>query len=415
MGSITEAAARRTERYLPRLLRSLVCRCWAVFLLVASMPTLALAVDLPAPFSFQAGPLGTLELSGGADGYAYALTGAGSDTSKGLLGTSRDTGANFMNGLVKLEKPDGLVQFTFEAGAVNSLTLGSKPKPQTAQKWSTWPLRSAYVTLEPTADFSISAGQIGSLEGYESGIDWRNFNAMTTSLWDVENAQSVGVSARYAHGPFTASAVIGDGFDTNVWNYLQLSASYDIDKNNDVTLFGATNLGTTGLGSSFYGSATRPYSSSTVGNAGAANFVNSSVMGGYYTYTLDNLTLVQELQYVWSTRNPGVGLNGYSSHFGAAFFANYKFADSQFSLGGWLQLFTSNGSSSWFLNPGAAGYGFVVGPTWSPPAAQKHLFVRGEVGLLHLTSVGVPGSVGFDSSGSGHNQATFLVEAGILF
>jgi hypothetical protein len=36
---------------------------------------------------------------------------------------------------VKVEKPDGLVQFTIEAGAVNSLTLGNKPKPQTAQKW----------------------------------------------------------------------------------------------------------------------------------------------------------------------------------------------------------------------------------------------------------------------------------------
>lgn len=400
-----------------RSLHNLVCGCGSVILLVWSMPTPAFAVDQPPPFSFQAGPLGTLELSGGADGYVYALTGAGSDTNKGLLGTSRDTGANFMNGLVKLEKPDGLLQFTIEGGAVNALTLGSKPKPQTAQKWSTGPFRSAYVTLEPTADFSISVGQIGSLEGYESAIDWKNFNVMTTALWDVENAQSVGVSATYAHSPFTATAVISDGFDTNRWNYLQVSVSYDIDndKNNDVTVFGATNLGTTGLGASFYGSPTRPYSSSTVGRAGAANLVNSSVMGGYYIFTTGNLTLVPELQYVWSTKNPGVGLTGYSSHFGTALFANYEFSDSPFSLGGWLEYFTSNGNASWFLNPGAQGYGFVVGPTWSPQWAQKHLFVRGEVGLLHLTTLGVPGSVGFGSSGSGRNQATFLAEAGILF
>ena len=116
-----------------------------------------------------------------------------------------------MNGLVKLEKPDGLMQFTLEVGAVNSLTLGTKPKEFTAQKWSTGPFRSAYVTIEPTPSFSISAGQIGSLEGYEFGIDWKNFNMLTTALWDVENAQSVGISATYTYGPFVGTVVFGDG------------------------------------------------------------------------------------------------------------------------------------------------------------------------------------------------------------
>ena len=382
---------------------------------VALIPALAHAVEPPDPFSFDAGPLGTLELSGGADGYAYALTGAGNDTNKGLLGTSTSVGLQFLNGLVKLQKPDGLIQFTVEAGAVNSLTLGTKPNPPTVQKWSTGPVRSAYVTVAPTPNFSISAGQIGSLEGFEFAVDWKNFNMMTTSLWEVENAQSVGVSATYTYGRFAGTIVFSDGFDTNVWNYLQLSASYSADDNNNLTLFGATNLGATGLGAKFYGNATRPWSSSTVAVAGAANFVNSSVIGGYYSYTTGNLTLVPEVQYVWSTKNQAVGLTDYSSHFGAALFANYQLGDSPFSLGGWFQYFTSNGPETWFLNPGAQGVGMVVGPTWSPAWAKKHLFVRGEVGLLHLITVGVPGSVGYGSSGGGRNQATFLAEAGVLF
>ena len=382
---------------------------------LALIPAFAEAVEQPSPFSFDAGPLGQLEISGGADGYGYALTGAGSDTDKGLLGTSTSAGLEFLNGLVKLEKPDGLIQFTIEAGGVNSLTLGTRPKTVTAQKWSTGPFRAAYITAAPTSDLTISAGQIGSLEGYESGIDWRNFNMMTTSLWDVENAQSVGVTATYTHGPFAGSIAFSDGFDTNVWNYLQLLASYSIDDNNEISLFGATNLGATGLNARFYGSATRPYSSSTVAEAGAANLVNSSVVGGYYSVTSGNLTLVPEVQYVWSTRNPDVGLTDYSSHFGVALFANYKLGDSPFSIGGWLQYFTSNGNQTWFLNPGAQGYGMVVGPTWSPDWAKKHLFVRGEAGLLHLTTVGTPGSVGYGSSGSDRNQATFLAEIGVLF
>lgn len=387
--------------------------CGAALLTLVSGP--ARAVQQPEPFSFNAGPLGILSLSGGADAYAYALTGAGSGEDKGLLGTSTSVGVEFFNGLVKLQKPDGLVQFTIEAGAVNSLTLGSKPKPQTAQKWSTGPFRSAYMTIAPTEHFSISAGQVGSLEGFESAIDWKNFNIMTTSLWDVENAQSVGVSANYHSGPFGATVVFSDGFDTNVWNYLQASASYAINKQNSVTLFGATNLGSTGLGARFYGNATRPWTATSVAVAGAANLVNSSVIGGYYEFKAGGVTLVPEVQYVWSTRNPSVGLTDYSSHFGAALFANYQFAHSPISLGGWLQYFTSNGRETWFLNPGAQGVGMVVGPTWSPDWAKKHLFLRGEAGLIHLITVGVPGSAGYGSSGDGRNQATFLAEAGVLF
>ncbi len=388
--------------------------CWIVIFL-AFMLGRAHAVDSPDPFTFEAGPLGTLQISGGADGYVYALTGAGSDTTKGLLGTSTTAGIEFLNGLIKLQKPDGMVQFTIEAGAVNALTLGSKPNPPTVQKWSTGPLRSVYVTFAPTSDFSISAGQIGSLEGYESAVDWKNFNMLLTSLWDVENAQSVGVSATYAHGPFTGTIVFSDGFDTNVWNYVQLSASYAVNENNNLTMFGATNLGTTGLSARFYGNATTPYSSRTVGSAGVANLVNSSVIGGYYVFTAGKLTVVPELQYVWSTKNPKVGLTDYSSHFGAALFVNYNIGDSPFSLGGWVEYFTSNGHESWFLNPGAQGYGIAVGPTWSPDWAKKHLFVRGDIGLLHLTNLGIPGSVGYGSSGSGRNQATFLIETGVLF
>ena len=244
---------------------------WPMALAVALAPVAAHAVDLPDPLSFDAGPLGKLELSGGATGYAYALTGAGDETNKGLLGTSTSVGVQFLNGLIQLDKPDGLLRFTVQAGAVNSLTLGTKPAPPSVQTFSTGPVRSAYVTVAPTPDFKISAGQMGSVEGYELSVDWENFNLLTTSLWYVENSQSVGVKATFTSGAFSGTIIFSDGFDTNVWNYLQLEASYTINDNNDVTLYGATNLGTTGLGARFYGNATTPYRSTTVGSAGVAN------------------------------------------------------------------------------------------------------------------------------------------------
>jgi len=387
----------------------------AISLAAAIAPTTARALDLPDPISFDAGPLGKLELSGGADGYAYALTGAGDGMNKGLLGTSTSIGVQFLNGLIKLEKPDGLLRFTVQVGAVNSLTLGTKPAPPSVQTWSTGPVRVAYVTLAPTENFTLSAGQIGSVEGFESSVDWDNFNLLTTALWYVENSQSVGVRATYRYEKFSGTIIFGDGFDTNVWNYLQLQASYSFNDNNNISAYGATNLGTTGLGARFYGNATTPYSSTTVGSAGVANLVNSSVIGAYYTFTMGSLTLVPELQYVWSNKNPHVGLTDYSSHFGAAIFGNYKFGESPFSLGAWAQYFTSSGTEFWFLNPGAQGFGMAIAPTWTPPWAKKHLFVRGDVGVIHLTSVGTPGSVAYGSSGKDRNQATFLLEVGALF
>ena len=238
---------------------------------------------------------------------------------------------------------------------------------------------------------------------------------LTTSLWDVENAQSVGVVATYTQGKFTGSIAFSDGFDTNVWNYMQLLASYSINDDNKITLFGATNLGSTGLNARFYGNSRRSYSSTTVGEAGAANLVNSSVAGGYYSFEFGNLTLVPEVQYVWANKNTSVGVQGYSSHFGAALFGNYQFGGSPFSLGGWVEYFTSNGPETWFLNAGAQGFGVVVGPTWSPAWAKKHFFLRGDAGWLHLTKIGAPGSAGYGSSGTGRNQAIFLAETGVLF
>ena len=42
-------------------------------------------------------------------------------------------------------------------------------------------------------------------------------------------------------------------------------------------------------------------------SAGVANLVNSSMIGGYYTFTSGNLTLVPEVQYAWSNENPDLG------------------------------------------------------------------------------------------------------------
>ncbi len=371
------------------------------------------ALTPPTPVTFDGGPLGKLQLSGGADAYVYALTGAGDSTGYGLLGTSKSAGFEFQNALIQLQKADGLVQFTIQAGANTSWVLGSKPGGTSVQTFATGPVRAAYITIAPTASFNISAGHIASLEGYELGVDWLNANMLTTDIFEVENSQSTGVTASYTVGPIAATVTFGDGFDTQQWNFLQASVTATFDPNNNLTVFGATNLGTTGAGAHFYGSATTPYSQSYVGSGplSAAPFVNSTMIGAYYSYTLGNLNLVPEVQYVYAKPNASVGLSSFSSNLGVALFGSYQFGKSPYSLGAWVQYFTSNGPDNWFLNPGAQGFGLSISPTWQ----KDHLFLRGDVGLIHLTNLGTPGSSGYGSSMTGRNQADFLLEAGVLF
>lgn len=372
---------------------------------------IAHAMNGPTAITINAGPLGELQVTGGMDGYMYSLSGTGDSGNLGLLGTDKSTGAEFMNGLIKVEKTTGLLRFTVQGGATTPFTLGTAPTAAAAQAFPTGPLYAAYLTLAPTSDFTISAGQIGSVEGYESAIDWENANVLTTDIFYVQNGQSLGVTASYSHGPLSATLTFGDGFNTGVWNFLQGDVSYAANANNSLTIYGATNLGTTGPGAHFYGSADTPYGDSYVGSGplSASPLVNSTMIGGFYSFTSGNLNLVPEVQYVYAKANHKVGLDKFSSNFGAALFADYQFGSSPYSLGAWAEYFSSNGPDLWFANPGAQGVGFSVTPTWQ----SKYIFVRADLGYLHLTKVGDGDAYG--PSGTDRNQVTGLIETGVLF
>lgn len=380
----------------------------AGFCLWAFMNPSAWAFNGPPSITINGGPLGPLQLSGGADGDFYGLSGTGNSVNHGLLGTDKSTGAGFLNGLIQVRKSSGLMQFTIEVGSAVVYTLGTAPSQSSVQTFSTGPLHTGYVTLAPTSNFSISAGMVGSLEGYEAGIDWYNANVLTTDLFYVENSQSRGVSVNYKQGAISATATFGDGFDTGVWNFLQGLVTYNFNGSNSLSIFGATNLGRTGLNANIYGSANLPYDKSTVLNYGA-NFVNSTMIGAFYSYTAGNLNLVPEVQYVYAKVDHKIGLSKFSSNFGAALFADYQFGKSPYSIGAWTEYFSSNGPDFWFLRPRAQGFGISVAPTWQ----SKNLFVRGDIGLLHLTNIGA--GRGYGAAGSGRNQITSLIEAGVLF
>ncbi|MDE2318601.1 MAG: hypothetical protein KGK02_02765 [Rhodospirillales bacterium] len=377
---------------------------------VAASSLLALntahAMNGPTAIQIDGGPLGSLSLSGGVDGYGYYV----SKLPSGTL----NHGANVANALVELQKNSGELQFTIEVGSNGgAITVGASGRPaQTSiNNFSTGPLYAGYVTIAPTdMPFTVSAGRMASLEGWESAIDWNNASQLTTDIFYVENSQADGVEGTYTAGPVTATVEFGDGWDTHVFNFLQALVSYTIDPNNNVNVFYAGNLGRTGLSAKTY-AGNSGWGNVTVGNYGPY-YMNSQMLGGWYSYTMGNLNLVPEVQYVYAKVDHQLGIDKSTANLGAAVFGDYTFGKSPYSLGGWVEYENSTGNSSWFVGPKSEAVGLAISPTWQ----YKDLFARVNGGAMYLLRNKADGiSYGYGASGTDKFQVIGTLEAGLLF
>ncbi len=367
------------------------------------------ALNGPTAIQIDGGPLGSLNLSGGVDGYGFYTSGL---PSSGTGANTSDVGANIGSALIELQKTTGVLQFTIEVGsnggAITVGTLTSRPSQTSINTFSTGPLYAGYVTVAPTdMPFTISAGRLASLEGWESGVDWNNASQLTTDIFYVQNSQATGVEGTYTAGPVSATVEFGDGWDTHVFNFLQALVSYTINANNNVNVYYAGNLGRTGLNARTYGWG----SGTTVGGYGPW-FINSQMLGGWYSWTHGNLNVIPEVQYVYAKTDHQLGIDKSTANFGAAVFGDYSFGTSPYSLGGWVEYEKSQGQGNWFVGPNSEAVGFAVSPTWQ----YKDLFARVNGGGLYLLNNKYDGvSYGYGNSGTDKFQFTGTLEAGLLF
>jgi hypothetical protein len=380
---------------------------------VAASSLLALhaaqAMSGPTAITIDGGPLGSLSVSGGADGYGYYLS--QTNDAGNLPFSNKSNGAYLANALIEVQKTTGPLQFTIEVGSNGgAVTLGTAPSQTSINTFSTGPLYAGYVTVAPEGmPFTISAGQIGSLEGWESGVDWNNANQLTTEIFYVQNSQSRGVSGTLTEGPVTATVTFGDGYDNGVWNYIQFLASYTINSNNIASLYGGANLGTTGPNAVSYADDSPVYA-------------NSNMIGGFYNFTVGNLNLVPEVQYQYTKARSIIGLSKPASNLGAAVFADYSIANTPYSIGAWAEYWTSHSAAStatspnnfaWFIGPNSSGVGASITPTWQ----YKDLFARFDAGYIYLLHhVDANGfTYGYGDNGTGRGMFTGTLEAGLLF
>jgi hypothetical protein len=384
----------------------------------------AFAVEGPKPVDFDGGPLGELQFSAAADGYFYYQSGTSSNSGASIAG-SKDVGAEVNAWMIQLKKPTGLVQFTVQLAEYQDINLGTnKPSQVNGNRYTTGPLRTAYITLAPTDDFKFSVGQVSSLEGYESAFPWNNPSAFRTVLNDPQNSNNRGVEVDYDHGPISASVVFGDGYDTGVWNYLQYLGTYKFNASNSLSVYGGVPLGTTGPNTFAYGEGGQSAGGAN-GNGGQGELavVNSTMVGAWYTWKSGDLSITPEVQGQWTgaltkyaTNAPGGGPNNIpkdTGNFAAALFGTYKFGDSPWSIGGWGEYARSYGTGAqadWFVAPNASLIGFAVAPGYQ----YKQLFSRVNLGYVHLLNNGTP-TAGFGDQGNGKNQFVATLEFALVY
>jgi hypothetical protein len=393
---------------------------------VAASSLLALhaahALTPPQPITIDGGPLGDLEISGGVDGYGYVM----SDTNHG----TQSSGFDISSGILNIQKTTGIVQFTIELGANSFQVLGAEAydsKGHIAQasvnQFPTGPLYEGYLTIAPpNSPVTVSAGMLPSVEGWEYGADYYNAVQLETLLYYVQNNNARGVEATLTEGPFSATVQFGDSTDSGVWNTIQALLTYKFNANNVLNVYGAYNLGKTGPNTYMYA---LPSSTKTGwGNA----YANNALIGAYYNYTLGNLSLVPEIQYTYARPDRQIGITGQSSTFGAAAFADYSFANTPYSLGGWVEYFDSHsanhavqgdasGSTSgatpytWAIGPNAEAIGLAVAPTWQ----YKNLFARANAGYIYLLNNKGSDGLSYQPYSGSKGQFTGTLEAGLLF
>jgi hypothetical protein len=351
------------------------------------------ALPSQTPIAIDGGPIGPIEINVGADGFGYIQTDAPAGT--------KTTGFQLGTALVNISTTTGLVRATVTVGPYSGLVLGYAPGTSTpgGQNYAPFsPLYNGYVSIVPNDHISFSAGQMGTPEGWESAQDWNNYSIFHSEIAYVEPGQARGVRANINEGPISAVVQLDDGYYSKRMNYMQLLATYTISPSLSITFNGATHIGTTG-----------PY----VPGIGNLLYNNSSLYGGWISYTKGNFTVTPEVQYVYTNPlhryAPAAEIGGFAANFTSGVFADYTFAGTPYSLGGFTEYATetpshkNGGSGDYFgFGPGSSLWGAALTPSW----VHDKIFARADLAYVHVNTT---------NGGGIQSQFYGIGEVGLLY
>jgi hypothetical protein len=393
----------------------------------ANIPTETVDVTALGPLS------GQWSFSGGIDAFASANTAATPSLfpNEGSLGPS----AKYSLGLaaIQIHKGDGWLHFTYwgggfqtptmgitsDFGAFNSLArLGSGGNPFPSGPTFKW-----WFTAQPSPYWSVSAGELASLEGTEIGFDWMNPTFFVSDLNNMQSTPGYGGQLNLFHGPLSFNVQLSDSYHTARTNMLSMLLTYNENASgsDNAIVFAHTNLGHTG----------NPGQSHAGVGLGFSE-ANSRLIGVGQQWVAGPWTFIPEAQFQWlpksavtaSSGNPRPLTTYYESS--AMVDITYQFSPqwsvtvqpqvvyqngdradpNQNLFGNWLQYDSLPGPGT--FSAGTTMTGLQVSPLWQ----DRNIFIRPTAALTHLAGY-APGT-GYGAHGKSSDQLVGIVEVGVL-
>jgi hypothetical protein len=345
----------------------------------------------PDPISLDAGPLGTVYVTGAATGVLLWQD----DRVPG-----NETGyADLSNGQIFVQKTDGWLQFFADIGAYSQPSLGTPYVSSVdATEHSFGYLPQGYLKIAPTPTISIEAGKLPTQIGEENSLSFQNVDIERGLLWNQTPSFTRGVQANYADGPFSLALSWNDGYYSDRLNWITGTASYAWNDNIDtVGIIGGVNLGHTG-----YSSFATPLAQ------------DNSVIGDVsYTYVLGGWMVNPYVQASHVPANPQIGFLRGASTYSGAVLASYSFT-SEFFLAGRAEYISATGSNAvgtpdLLYGPGSNAWSLTLTPTFQ----HGIFFARADASYVSAGNAEAGDEFGARLDKS--SQSRLMLETGVLF
>ncbi len=361
----------------------------------AALPTPSITGPLQGipPMILNAGPFRKIAVNGVLNGFGMW---------QGNHVPNDNTGqATLSNGQVFIQKPDGWLQFYFQAGAYTLPALATPfLGPGTTLTDFFGPVPQGFLKLQGKANTSLKntsfeIGALPTLIGAEYTFTFENMNIERGLLWNQENAVNRGLQINQTMGKFSASLSWNDGFYSNRYSWLSGSLAYTKGPH-ALSFVAGGNLSQT----KFQTLAT------PVQN-------NGSIYNVIYTYSKGAWIVQPYFQYTDVPTNAKIGVVKGASTTGGAILLSRTFKHG-LSLPVRWEYITSSGSTAQqsanlIFGPGSAGTSITVTPTYQ----SGGFFLRGDLSWVHASNY-TPGDV-FGPNGTNNNQPRAVAEVGFIF
>jgi Putative beta-barrel porin-2, OmpL-like. bbp2 len=345
----------------------------------------------PSPFSFDAGSLGTLYVTGAATGL-----GVWQDNPVPGNGTWR---ADLGNGQIFIQRTDGWLQFFADVGGYSQPSLGTPyVSAGDAVEHSFGLLPQGYLKIVPTPTFSIEAGKLPTQIGEENSLTFQNVNIERGLLWNQTPSFTRGVQANYASGPLSVAISWNDGYYSNRLSWITGTASWSRNDNIDTLgIIGGANLAHT-----TYATFTAPLAQN-----------NSAIGDISYTHIFGAWMIQPYIQLSHVPSNPEIGFPRGASTYSGAVLASYAFTG-EFFLAGRAEYITTTGQDvpgtpNLLYGPGSNAWSLTLTPTFQ----RGIFFARADLSYV-LAAEAAPGD-GFGTRLDKSSQSRLMLESGVLF